>query len=353
MRALAARALLVLLASVLGGCSTLAYYGHLARGQSQVLRAREPIPRIVEDPQRDPELRRRLARVLQLRRWAVERLGLPDNGSYTTYAKLDRPYVVWNVFATPELSLEPVSNCFLLVGCLAYRGYYDRDAAERRAATLRQRGYDVHLGGVPAYSTLSWFEDPVLSTMLRGSDDFLLGTILHELAHQQLFVQGDTAFNESFAEFVEDQGLAQYLDETGGDAARWRTQEARRHQFTELVLALRARLETVYRSELPDADKRSAKQREFARLREDYQRLRDGAWGGDARFDGWFQDGTPNNARLLPFALYDRYKPAFAALFAREGGDWQRFYEVAERLGGLPEARRRQALEALLPGPAG
>lgn len=198
------RLLLLLWVLPLAGCSSLGYYSSLAQGQRALLQAREPIAAVVSDEQRDPLLRQRLKRVQDARAWAVRQLKLPDNRSYTTYSDLGRPYVVWNVFATPELSLEPLQNCFLLVGCLAYRGYHQQDAAEHRAEDLRKQGYDVHVGGVPAYSTLNWFADPVLNTMMRWSDEVLVGMIFHELAHQLLYIRDDTAFNESYAEFVEE-----------------------------------------------------------------------------------------------------------------------------------------------------
>lgn len=334
-------------AALLAGCSSLGYYAHLAAGQKALLRAREPISRILADERRDPELRRQLQQVQHARRWAVEQLQLPDNLSYTSYADLRRSHVVWNVFAAPELSLEPIENCFLLVGCLAYRGYYDRAAAVAQAERQRERGHDVFISGVPAYSTLTWFADPVLNTMLHASDEILIGTIFHELAHQRLYVRNDTAFSESFAEFVEDEGLRQYLAGQGGSSEAWRLQEQRRRQFAELVLATRSRLAQVYAADLPDADKRAAKQRQFEQLQQDYVQLRDGPWTGYAGFDRWFENYQPNNARLLPFALYDEYKPAFAALFRQQERDWPRFYAAAERLSRLPPAERRQRLDAL------
>lgn len=339
--------LLLFLLLPLAGCSTLGYYSGLAQGQRALLKAREPIDRIVQDEQRDPELRRRLLKVQHARQWAVQNLGLPDNRSYTTYADLGRPFVVWNVFAAPELSLEPYQNCFLLVGCMAYRGYHRQEEAEHRAEDLKRQGYDVHVGGVPAYSTLNWFADPVLNTMMRWSDEVLVGMIFHELAHQVVYLRDDTAFNESYAEFVEDQGLLQYLAEHGDLRQDWQIYDRRRHQFVDLVLATRSRLAQVYASAISDEDKRSAKQRQFEQLAQDYRQLRDGPWAGYAGFDAWFSHAEPNNARLLPFALYDEYKPAFAALFRQEGGDWPRFHEAARRLGALPLAERSARLKVL------
>jgi len=332
---------------LLGGCTSLGYYAHLAAGQTALLNARQPISRIVADPARDPELRRQLQMVQEARQWAIRQLGLPDNLSYTSYADLQRPFVVWNVFAAPELSLEPAQHCFLVVGCLAYRGYYERVPAEQQAAALRRSGYDVFVSGVPAYSTLDWFDDPVLNTMMRWSDEILVGTIFHELAHQRLYIRNDTAFNESFAEFVEEEGLRQWLAQRGGSSEQWQLYEQRRHQFVDLVLATRSRLAQVYASPLSDEDKRSAKLRQFVQLRQDYEQLRDGTWTGYRGFDRWFDHYEANNARLLPFALYDEHKPAFATLFRQHGGDWDRFYAAAAALARLPEAQRQRQLAEL------
>ncbi len=347
-RRLPTQLLLLFLLLPLSGCSTLGYYGGLAQGQRALLKAREPIAEIVQDEQRDPELRRRLLKVQQARQWAVQKLGLPDNRSYTTYADLGRPFVVWNVFATPELSLEPYQNCFPLLGCVAYRGYYEQHQADRRAQELKGQGYDVHVGGVPAYSTLNWFADPVLNTMMRWSDEVLVGMIFHELAHQVVYVRDDTAFNESYAEFVEEQALEEYLAETGGSREAWQLYSHRRRQFVDLVLATRSRLAQVYASPLDDEDKRSAKRRQFEQLAQDYRQLRDGPWTGYAGFDAWFSDAVPNNARLLPFALYDEYKPAFAALYRQVGADWPRFHVAVKELARLPAGQRKQELRALL-----
>ncbi|HSW11369.1 MAG TPA: aminopeptidase [Solimonas sp.] len=341
------RATVLILAAALSACSSLGYYAHLAAGQTALLNAREPIAEVVADQSRDPQLRRQLQLVQDARRWAVQQLKLPDNRSYTTYADLGRPYVVWNVFAAPELSLEPVQHCFLVVGCLSYRGYYERDGAEREARQLRRQGYDVFVSGVPAYSTLNWFDDPVLNSMMRWSDEILVGTIFHELAHQRLYIRDDTAFNESFAEFVEDEGLRAWLAAQGGSNEGWRLYEQRRHQFIDLVLAMRSRLVQVYAADLPEDDRRAAKLRQFVQLRQDYEQLRDGPWTGYTGFDRWFEHYEANNARLLPFALYDEYKPAFAALFRQQGGDWERFYEAAAALSRLPPEQRRGQLEAL------
>jgi predicted aminopeptidase len=335
----------------LSACTLLDYYGHLANGQWQLLRARQPIAEILADEQRDPLLKQRLRQVQTARRWAVAALQLPDNGSYTRYAELDRPYVVWNVFATPAYSLQPVERCFPIAGCLAYQGYYALPRAQQRADELRAAGNDVYIGGVPAYSTLGWFDDPVLSSMMRWDDATLIGTVFHELAHQQLYLQGDTRFNESYASFVEQEGLRQYrASHAQAPIAFDAAAQARKAQFVQLVLASRERLQELYRQTLPEPERAAGKAAEFARLREDYRQLRDGPWGGFSGYDRWFADGTLNNAKLLPFGLYDEDVPAFAALYAEQGQDWARFHAAARHWSRLPLAQRqaeRQRLQAL------
>ena len=249
--------LLAAAVALLPGC----YYGHLARGQLDLLSKRVPIAEVLADPATDAALRRKLERALDARAFASRELGLPDNASYTSYADLGRPYAVWNVFAAPELALEPHEWCYPFLGCLAYRGFYDRARAEAAAAELKEQGLDVYVAGIPAYSTLGWFDDPLLNTM-NGEEDALAGTIFHELAHQVHFVDGDTAFNESFATFVEQEGLRRYLKDAPELAAAAARRERWQEDFVALMLGARERLAAIYASEAPDADKRERKRAE-------------------------------------------------------------------------------------------
>jgi len=335
-------------ALLLNGCSTLDYYSHLAGGQLQLLQAREPIAELLENPTAGPELKQRLTLAQQARDFASAQLSLPDNGSYRLYADIQRPFVVWNVFATPEFSLSPELHCFPIAGCVAYRGFYSQGRARGAAALLKQQGLDTYLGGVEAYSTLGWFDDPILNTMLRWSDERLIAVIFHELAHQQLYVADDTAFNESFASFVEREGLRQWRAKQGLPPVDPQG-ERQREQFAELVLASRTRLQQLYASDLPAAQMRNGKQAEFARLRAEYRALREREWDGRGRYDDWI-NAPMNNAKLLPFGLYDQWVPAFAALFEQAGRDWSRFYQQVEALGRLPAAERQQALTGLSAG---
>ncbi|HEY3520097.1 MAG TPA: aminopeptidase [Rhodanobacteraceae bacterium] len=328
------------------GCTTIGYYAHLAAGEAQVLHARRPIPRVIADPHTSPELRARLELAQRARAFASDVLKLPRNESYTTYADIGRPFVMYNVFATPALSLQPIEHCFLFSGCVAYQGFYRLDRAQTLANKLREHGDDVWIGGVPAYSTLGHFADPLLSTMDDWSDDDIVGTIFHELAHQAVYVKDDTEFNESFATFVQREGLREwhaYNHLPPPDSASDRHQR----QFTELVLATRERLKKLYASDVSDAEKLQRKQQIFVRLGTDYQHLRDTQWHGDHTWDDWFAT-PPNNATLLPFGLYQRGVPAFAALFERCDGDWANFYDAARAIGGEPSPRRKEFLAGTL-----
>ncbi|WP_046269496.1 aminopeptidase [Pseudomonas syringae] len=334
-------------ATLLAGCSSVSYYGQLAQGQWQLLQAREPVEKIVADPTRDAGLREHLARSQLARAFASEHLHLPDNKSYRLYADLGRPYVVWNVFATDEFSLDPVTHCFPIAGCVAYRGYYSPGGARGEAALQRQAGKDVYLSGVEAYSTLGWFNDPILSSMMGWGDERLATLIFHELAHQRFYVKDDTEFNESYASFVEQEGTRQWRAARGLPPESV-SQSARRDQFTRLVLDTRERLKALYRQPLSAEAMRARKAEAFERMRRDYRTLRDEQWAGDKRFDAWI-NSPMNNAKLLPFGLYDQWVPAFEALFRQVNGDWQAFYRAVETLGAMPVEARKAALRALMP----
>jgi predicted aminopeptidase len=335
---------------LMSGCSTVGYYGHVTGGQLSLLAHRKPIARIVEDPSVDPQLRARLAQTQQARRFASERLGLPDNRSYTTYVELGRPYVTWNVFAAPEFSVDPVTHCFPFAGCVAYLGYFEHARAEREAARLAEQGNDISVEGAAAYSTLGWFADPVLSSMMRWSDDELDGVIFHELAHQRVYVKDDSAFNESFATFVQEEGLREWRA-MRGLAPEDANERLHDDEFTSLVLDLRERLRKVYAQELSADAKREVKKAEIEDFRERFRRMRDATWGDDHRYDRWIE-APINNARLVPFGLYDRWVGAFGRLFAESGPDWTAFYAQVRSLAQLDKVERDRRLEALLGAPA-
>jgi predicted aminopeptidase len=324
------------------------YYAQSIGGHLSMLRSARPIPEVVADPSTPDAVRQRLLRAQQIRTFASTELGLPENASYTEYADLHRPYVVWNVFATRELSLELKQWCYPVVGCAGYRGYFEREAADRAAAALRAEGYEVNVAGVPAYSTLGWLPDPLLNTFIGGSEGQLASMLFHELAHQVVFVGGDTTFNESFATAVEREGVRRWLAANEDAALRQSYAEfaRRRQQFVDLLLKYRESLETLYRSAEPDDVKRAGKRRLFGDLRADYGALR-ASWGGFAGYDRYFaQDLT--NAHLASVGAYNALVPAFDALLDREGGDFPRFYAEVRRLARLPRDDREAELRGLV-----
>lgn len=334
------------LLGLLNGCTSVQYYGQLADGQWQLLRGRQPVSKVIADPATDPKLRARLVQSQAARDFASQHLHLPDNRSYRLYVDIHRPSVVWNVFATAEFSLDPQTHCFPIAGCVAYRGFYSQGGARGEAALLRQQGMDVYVGGVEAYSTLGWFDDPIISSMMTWGDERLATLISHELAHQNFYVKNDTEFNESYATFVEQEGtrqwrLARGLPANGQDLSR------QRDQFTELVLDTRARLQRLYAQPLAADAMRQAKAAEFQAFRDRYVALKNAQWGGKGLFDAWVY-GPLNNAKLLPFGLYDQYVPAFAKVFKQVNGDWPAFFAEVKRLGALPPVERKAALQGLM-----
>ncbi len=348
------RAGLLASALLLGGCSNLGYYAQAVRGQMSLMWKREPIEEIVQDKSVDPDLRSQLRRVIEIRDYASANLGLPDNGSYRSYADLGRPYVVWNVFATPEFSVDPVTWCFVVVGCVSYRGYFDEENAQRFAARLQTEGKDVYVGGVTAYSTLGKFNDPVLNTMLYWDDDRLAGLIFHELAHQLLYVKGDTDFSESFASFVEEEGVRRWLiaERRADDIPGYEASRERLEAFGDLVVRTRERLRIIYSAGYSDGELRERKRRAFEDMRQEYQEMRT-AWGDVLAFDAWF-DRDLNNAHLASVAAYRRFVPSFAALLDRQGGDLEAFYAAVREIADMAEPDRHSLLAELAGGsPAG
>lgn len=342
--------LIALLAAPALGCANLGYYAQAVTGQFDVYRQTRPIADIIADPATKPTLKEKLAAVLKVRDFASRELGLPDNESYRLYADLKRPYVLWNVFATPELSLKPTEWCFIMTGCVAYRGYFAHAQAEAFATKLRRRGSDVYVGGVTAYSTLGWFHDPILNTVIRRPLPELAGLVFHELAHQRLYVRGDTAFSESFAMTVELEGIRRWLENNGeaGAYEKYQAQLKRREEFAALVLKHRDRLERLYESDSSAEEKRAGKAQIFAELRAEYEELKVGRWGGYSGYDGWFARNL-NNAHLVSLGMYHQHVPAFQALLARSRGDLRAFYQEVDRLGQLPTIERVAALDALRP----
>lgn len=343
-------AALVLAGSPLAGCAGDGYYAQSIEGHFALMGAREDVDRLIRDDETPEALRSRLVLAEEIRAFAVEALALPDNGSYRTYADIGRDVVTWNVVATPPLALDPVAWCFPVFGCVAYRGYFDEDEAIGFARTLVAEGLDVTIGGSIAYSTLGWFRDPLLNTIIFDPDYALAGTIFHEMAHQLLYVNDDSMFNESYAVAVEREGMRRWLAVHGTPdlAAAYRAGEQRREDFVTLVLAARDRLAVLYASDRSDAEKLLRKADIFDQLRADYRVLRV-SWDGYGGYDRWFAQDL-NNANLASIATYNAIVPAFDALLASVGGDMAAFHAAAEALGGLPKTERDAALARLAAG---
>ena len=348
---------LLLGATQLAGCS-LGYYSQAVSGHVELMNQRRPVEEVVRDGDTPPAVRDRLAIATHALEFAHSELQLPDNGSYRWYADTGRAFVVWNVFAAPEFDLQPRTWCFPVAGCVSYRGYFAESRAREFAAGLEQRGADVFVGGVTAYSTLGRFEDPLLNTMMDLPDHRLAGLLFHELAHQQVYVPDDTAFNEGFASAVEREGIVRWLGFRNDHAGlcRYRQFLARRARVQSLLEDARTQLQTLYSSDRDTAEMRVAKAALFGELRGAYQAMRHD-WAGPPYFDGWF-GASLNNAQLAALATYEEYRPAFTELIYRQAGDMAAFYRRVEELAELSvEARlaqmvalRESALSDRLPG---
>jgi len=338
----------------LSGCSNLGYYWQSASGHLNLMRAARPVPQLLADPATPAALRDKLALTQRMRRFAVTELGLPDNASYTEYADLHRPTAVWNVVAAPPYSLKLKTWCFPVAGCVGYRGYYSDADAMAEAEAQRAEGFETGVYPVPAYSTLGWLNwaggDPLLSTFIGYPEGELARLIFHELAHQVLYVPGDTAFNESYATAVERIGGALWLATQASEAARleYAQFDQRRRQFRQLTLDTRRQLEELYDSSEAEAHDWQAvgaeKKVVMDNFRAQYAALRAG-WSGPQQgaYDRWV--ARANNAIFGAQAVYDDLVPAFEALYEREGRDWRRFHAAAAKLAALPKVQREAALK--------
>jgi predicted aminopeptidase len=328
MRTLAAIVALALLA----GCESVAYYGQAIGGHFKLLSAARPIDSWITDPATPPDLKQRLETARQIREYATRELHLPDNASYTSYADLGRRFAVYNVFAAPKFSIDPKPECFPVTGCVAYRGFFSEKDALRQAEKLRAQGFDVYVGGVLAYSTLGWFDDPLLSTFIRYPDAQVARLVFHELAHQLVYAKGDTTFNESFAVTVEDEGVRRWLEAQGrsADLAAFQTAQERKRALAAHIKETRERLKLIYASKLTPEQMLEQKKSEFDRLRALYPT---------------FVPAEPNNAFLVSIALYNEYLPAFERLLAQSGNNLDAFYERARQL-AQEDRKQRDSLLA-------
>ena len=336
---------LLIVCLTLSSCA-LPFYWQAIGGQLELLRKRTPIDALLADPQIDPSLRTTLSGVAQIRRFAVAELQLPDNDSYTSYADLGRPYVVWNVVAADEFSVQPKRWCFPFAGCVAYRGFFERRNAERYQTRLAGQGLDTYLGGATAYSTLGYFADPVLSTMIGAGEEYVASLLFHELAHQKLYVKDDSEFSEGFATAIEEYGTERWLEQRNEVDALdgYHRRQRRRTEFADLVLSQQARLAAVFAgTDSPEA-KRAAKAQLFDSMRAEYAVLK-AQWGGISDYDPWFAQPL-NNATLASIATYRRWLPGFRWRLRQAGLD--AFYAEMSSLAALPPQQREARLEAWL-----
>ena len=315
---------------LLSGCETLSYYAQAIGGQLSLMASSQPVASVLADPATPQVLRERLELAHSIRDYASRVLKLPDNGSYRSYADLERPFVVWNVVAAPEFALEPVESCFPVAGCVPYRGFFAQADAERHAARLRAEGNDVNVRGVPAYSTLGRFNDPLLSTFIRYPDAELARLIFHELSHQLLYVKGDSTFNESFAVAVERAGVQRWLAATGRSASlnSFLESQDRGRKFLALLEEIRKRLKVLYGMPLAPEAMRERKRAEFSEL------------GKLLESNPRLKAMEANNALLASFATYTQLVPAFEKLLAEEGGDLEKFYLRVKTLSASERSSR-------------
>jgi predicted aminopeptidase len=336
--AIRAGALVVLIGimSLSGGC----YLLQSAEGHLALMSKRRPISEVIESPSTPPALRTELTEVTAIRDFASRELGLPDNGSYRSYADLGRPYVVWNVVAAPEFSVDAKEWCYPIVGCVAYRGYFVEARALKFAARLRGQGLDVTVGGVAAYSTLGHFNDPILSSMVGWDDVELAAIIFHELTHQLLYVPNDSSFDEALATTVEEEGVRRWLISQGRDAdlANHLTQHRHYLEVIELLNKTRASLSAIYASGLEPEPMRQRKRETFTELRAAYMALKSG-WGPHPPFEAWFKEDL-NNAHLASIATYFDCVPGFERELAAVGGNLPAFYARARELAKLDQEKR-------------
>ncbi len=325
---------------LLAGCESVSYYSQAILGQLSILSKREAIEDLIADSGSSPELKSKLSTILDIRDFAETELMLPVDNNYDSYVDVQRPFVVWNVFAAPEFSMNPVNWCYPIAGCVSYRGYFSEADAQAYAAKLGKDGLDVYVGGVSDYSTLGWFSDPVLSTIINREDYQLAALLFHELAHQLIYIPGDTEFNESFATTIEREGLRRWLAATNLNEtessnivqlAELNTQ--RREEFVALVNAAVSELQVAYANNNTELEKRQAKADIFASMRSQYNSLRNG-WNGYDAYDAWMGREL-NNAQLSTVATYFNWVPAFEKILADKGNDLNSFYSEITALAEL------------------
>lgn len=346
-KVLSALILSVILSIALGslsGCADLSYYMHSINGHLSIINSARDIDDLLADGKTDPELAERLRVVGRIRQFAVEQLQLPESGSYTIYADLKRSYALKNLFAAPEFSVKAHHWCYPIIGCAGYRGYFDEDRLQKTLSFLKQQGFDTYVSNVSAYSTLGWFDDPVLNTFINWPDYRLAGMIFHELSHQQLYIDGDTEFNESFAVAVQQAGIKKWLHINGhaSKAARYQQQLDNRVQVIELIKKSQLQLKHLYSQPVDESAMRQSKKDIIHKLKTDYDDLSSQFTIEDG-FRRWFE-GPINNARLVSISTYYDLVPAFLQLLKSHDGNFQAFFQHVENIGKLGDTERKDCL---------
>ena len=329
----------------LASCRTVSFYTQAAGGQWEISQKARSIGEMLADAGTGDVLRRKLELVQELRAFASEELHLPAEGQYDFYCDLGRKYAVWVVFAAPEFSVKGKTWWYPLVGSLKYRGFFDQQDADNEAVRLGKAGYDVHVGGVEAYSTLGWFRDPVLNTFLHRSDAELAELLFHELTHQRLYLNGDTDFNEAFATTTGQEGARRWLRSKGRfrELERYESDLKLEREFIQLVQQTRNRLDVIYQQTYRSSDVlRSLKRAEFERLRLEAEALKK-QHGGGILVDRWFAKPV-NNARLNTLATYYDLVPGFEALLQSEQGDLEKFLKRVDAMRPWSIEERKRAL---------
>jgi len=331
----------IVLCVSISSCAQVSYYFQAVKGQTQLLNKRRPVEQILTDPDSPETLKQQLRKAEEIRLFGVQHLDLGDPGNFTQYADLDRKYAVWNVVAAPEFSIEPKTWCFPVAGCVAYKGFFDHALALREQKSLRGQGFDVLVYGVTAYSTLGWFEDPLLNTFIHYPENELAALLFHELAHQVLYVKDDSDFNEAFATAVEYAMLSRWLNSRGKSEQIERIEAGRdkQNRITELILDVRQQLQTAYLGENPAP----AKIRLFNQLKQEYARI--SARGEGTRYYDWWFSMPLNNAYLLTVSTYFRLVPAFSNMLAEHDGDLQDFFVFSRALARQPKQMRDKTLQ--------
>ena len=339
------RILYFILPLFIGGCSNFTYYVDTINGHHELLEKSRPIDSVISGDISE-DLKKKLVTFQKARLFAIQELLLPDNNSYKSYADIGRPYATWNVIATPEYSIEPKKWCFLIVGCLNYRGYFSKQQAEAFAKQLKTEGYDTYVAGARAYSTLGWFDDPLLNTMMFKSEASRVGILFHELAHQKMYVEDDSSFNEAFATVIEQEGTRRWFKATGKDdeLKEYILSIKRNNEFNLLLRKTRDSLIALYNSTVPDEIKRAKKADIFSQLKQDYQKLKK-QWQGYNTYDKWMSQDL-NNAHLAIAATYNEFVPVFKKLLIENKNDLKEFYNRVSDLSAMSKNERSNRIKS-------